>query len=145
MDIVRYCFNIACFAAAFGMTLLWICRYVQDRDSVEVDLKPFDFPIGQYPTLSFCFMNPFENTHLELKTKDNWVEDHLEICSELGRSETPTVVGRNSECKTLTFDSSLFSNGEKENRRTISCPMSKILWTGASTINATIKIIYTPN
>ena len=79
MDIVRYCFNIACFAAAFGMTLLWICRYVQDRDSVEVDLKPFDFPIGQYPTLSFCFMNPFIASKLEKYNDNITVDEYKDV------------------------------------------------------------------
>ena len=59
MAILRYCFNLACFSTAFGMTILWVCRYLHDEDSIQLDLKPFDFPQGQRPMLSFCLMNPF--------------------------------------------------------------------------------------
>ena len=79
MQILRYCFNIACFATAFGMTLLWICRYIQDRDSVEVDLKPFDILKGQYPILSFCFMDPFIASKLEKYNDTITVEEYKEV------------------------------------------------------------------
>ena len=115
-------------------------KFVNCDHSHEVTSKTWNLDITLEPQKSHCFMNPFQNSHLELKIEDgNWTkekEEFLTICSELGRSETQPT-----HCEKLTFDNSLFSNGEKENRRTISCPISKILWTGASTINTTIKIM----
>ena len=42
MHIVQYCFNIACFSAALGMTSFWIYKYFKDEDLSQVDFKPFD-------------------------------------------------------------------------------------------------------
>ena len=56
MNVLRFGFNFACFATAFGMTLLWGCRYLKDEDLPQVNVKPFDMiSDGEYPMLSLCF------------------------------------------------------------------------------------------
>ena len=58
MIIIRYCFNFACFSTAFGMTIFWFYKFLEDEDLVRVNLKPFEtFPQGKYPMLSFCFLD----------------------------------------------------------------------------------------
>ena len=65
MAILRYFFNLACFAVAFGMTVVWFCTYLENEDSVKVDLKVLDFPEGQYPMISFCLRDPFIDSKLK--------------------------------------------------------------------------------
>ena len=65
MVVLRYFFNLACFATAFGMTVLWLYRYSLDEDSVQFFLKPFDFQVGQYPMLSFFLSDPFIESKLK--------------------------------------------------------------------------------
>ena len=56
MNILRFCFDFACFATAFGMTLLWGYRYLKDEDLSQVNVKLFDMlPNGEYPMASLCF------------------------------------------------------------------------------------------
>ena len=60
MVIIRYCFNLACFSAALGMTVYWLYKYAKNEDLVQINLRPFNtFSEGQYPMLSFCLINPF--------------------------------------------------------------------------------------
>ena len=61
----KYFLNVTCFCAAFGMTVLWLLRFSLDEDSVQIDLKPFNFPEGQYPMLSFCLVDPFIESRLK--------------------------------------------------------------------------------
>ena len=42
MNALRVGFNFACFATAFGMTLLWGYKYLKDDDLSKVNVKPFD-------------------------------------------------------------------------------------------------------
>ena len=64
--VFKYCYTIACISTAFGMTVLWICRYSLDEDSVKIDLKQFQFLEGQYPMISVCLVDPF----IESKIKE---------------------------------------------------------------------------
>ena len=59
MVVLRYFFNTACFATAFGMTFYWLYRFSRNDDSVQIDVKPLNFQEGQYPILSFCLFDPF--------------------------------------------------------------------------------------
>ena len=66
MAILRYCFDLACFATAFGMTVFWLYKFGQDEDLVQVKLKPFEtLSYEQRPMLSFCFWNPFIESELK--------------------------------------------------------------------------------
>ena len=69
MLILRYCFNSACFVIAFGMTVVWLCTFLRNEDSVRVDFKTFDFPKGQYPMLSFCLIDRFILSELKKYNK----------------------------------------------------------------------------
>ena len=64
--VFKYCYTIACISTAFGMTVLWMCRYSLDEDSVKIDLKQFQFLEGQYPMISVCLVDPF----IESKIKE---------------------------------------------------------------------------
>ena len=64
-NVFRYCYNIACVATAFGMTVLWMCRYSLDEDSVKIDLKQFHFLEGQYPMISVCLIDPFVESRIK--------------------------------------------------------------------------------
>ena len=78
MHIVKYCFNIACFSAALGMTSFWIYKYFKDEDLSQVNFKAFDeFPQGQYPLISFCVWNPFIESRL--KAYNITPESYIEI------------------------------------------------------------------
>ena len=65
MAILRYVFNLAFFAVAFGMTVVWLFTYLENEDSVKVYLKALDFPEGQYPIISFCLRDPFIESKLK--------------------------------------------------------------------------------
>ena len=65
MVILRYFFNLACFAVAFGMTVVWLFTYLENEDSVKVYLKALDFLEGQYPMISFCLRDPFIESELK--------------------------------------------------------------------------------
>ena len=95
MAFLRYCFNLACFATALGMTILWVCRYFHDEDSIQLDLKPFDFPQSQRPMLSFCFMYPF-------------IEDKLKEYNDTltGQKYTEMLIGSRSHhgFENINFD-----------------------------------------
>ena len=68
MVVLRYCFNLACMLAAFGMTILWLYRYSLDEEDIaKEDFKPFDKPEGQCSMLSFCLLDPV----IELIHKSN--------------------------------------------------------------------------
>ena len=79
MVILKYFFDLACFATAFGMTVLWLYRYSLDEDSVQIDLKPFDFQPEQYPMLSFCVVNPFNEAKLKTYNESLTGDKYLEI------------------------------------------------------------------
>ena len=81
MIILRYVFNLACFATAFGMTVLWLYRYSLDEDSVQIDLKPFDFQLEKHPMLSFCVINPFNEAKLKAYNETLTGDRYLEILS----------------------------------------------------------------
>ena len=57
--VFKYCYTIACISTSFGMTVLWMCRYSLDEDSVKIDLKQFHFLEGRYPIISVCLIDPF--------------------------------------------------------------------------------------
>ena len=61
----RYSFNFGCLCTAFGMSVLWLYRFLLDEDSVKIDLKPFTLFDGQYPMLSFCHEDPFIESKLK--------------------------------------------------------------------------------
>ena len=79
IKIIKFCFNVACFATAFGMTVLWVYRFHQDEDLCQVDMKQFDMlPEEEYPMLSFCFWDSI----LESKLKSfnlTTLESYLDI------------------------------------------------------------------
>ena len=62
---LRYFLKLTCCCAAFGMTVLWLLRFSLDEDSVKIDLKPFNFPEGQYLMQSFCLVDPFIESRLK--------------------------------------------------------------------------------
>ena len=63
--IIRYCFNVACFATALGMTVLWVYRFNLDEDLCQVKIKPFDIiQDEQYPMISLCFWDPILESKL---------------------------------------------------------------------------------
>ena len=64
MAVLRLFFNVACFLTTFGMIVLWIGRYIQDEDKIQLDVRPFDLFEGQYPMLSFCLFDPFIDSKL---------------------------------------------------------------------------------
>ena len=71
MVVLRYCFNLACMLAAFGMTMLWLYRYSLDEDIVKVDFKPFDTLEGKFPLLSFCLLDPvIELIHKSIRSQE---------------------------------------------------------------------------
>ena len=76
MHVLRYFFNSACFAVAFGMTLVWLYTYLQNEDSVRIDLKRFNFPKGQYPMLSFCLIDPFIQSEIKRYKKNLTVKEY---------------------------------------------------------------------
>ena len=66
MIILRYCFNVACFSIAFGMTVYWMYKFWKDEDGVQISLKHFDtVSAGQYPVLSLCFKELFVESKLK--------------------------------------------------------------------------------
>ena len=77
--VVRYIFNLACFATAFGMTVLWLYRYSLDEDNVQMDVKQFNFEEGQYPMVSFCLFDPFIEAKLKLYNETLTGEIYKEI------------------------------------------------------------------
>ena len=78
IKIIKFCFNVACFATAFGMTVLWVYRFHQDEDLCQVDMKQFDMlPEEEYPMLSFCFWDSILESKLNsfnLTTLENYLD-----------------------------------------------------------------------
>ena len=82
MLILRYCFNSACFVIVFGMTVVWLCTYLRNEDSVRVDFKTFDFPKGQYPMLLFCLIDRFILSELKKYNKTLTVAKYKQYLRE---------------------------------------------------------------
>ena len=65
MNILRYCFNLACFSTAIGMTVYWLVKYLKDEDGVQVKLNPSEsLTAMQRPVVSLCFQDPFIESKL---------------------------------------------------------------------------------
>ena len=79
MVALRYIFKLACFATAFGMTVLWLNRYSLGEDGIQFDLKSFAFQEEQYPMLSFCLFDPFIESKLKTHNKTLTGEKYKEI------------------------------------------------------------------
>ena len=79
MYLLRHMFNVACFAIAFAMTLLWLYKYSLDEDIVQLNFKPFDFEEGEYPMLSFCLYDPFIDSKLKEYDETLTREKYLKI------------------------------------------------------------------
>ena len=77
--VFRYCFTMACITTAFGMTVLWVCRYSLDEDSVKIDLKQFHTLEGQYPMISVCLVNPFIESRIKDYNETLSAEKYREI------------------------------------------------------------------
>ena len=70
MLILRYCFNLACFSTAVGMTFYWLVKYMKDEDGVQVNLNPSEkLTTRQRPLLSLCFQDPFIESKLHRYNK----------------------------------------------------------------------------
>ena len=65
MVVLRYFFNLACFLAAFALTIWWLYKFSLDEDSVQFELKSIDFLDGYNPMLSFCLVDPFIESKLK--------------------------------------------------------------------------------
>ena len=66
MEFFKNCFSVACFLAAFGMTVWWCYRYSKDEDLCLVDFKSIESSNDLEELMfSFCLLEPV----LELKLK----------------------------------------------------------------------------
>ena len=81
MVILRYFFNLACFATAFAMSVLWLYKYLQDEDIVQFNVKAFDFKEEEYPMLSFCLYNHFIESKLKEYDENLTPEEYKKILS----------------------------------------------------------------
>ena len=59
MSILRDGFKLACFVATVTMSIKWLLTYLEDADAIQIDLKPFEFPVRQLPMVSICLQSPF--------------------------------------------------------------------------------------
>ena len=67
MNVLRYIFSLACFSAAFGMTIFWCYKFWKDEDLCLVDYKSFESSIDvDYPMLSLCLVDPFIESKLKV-------------------------------------------------------------------------------
>ena len=102
MVLLRYFFNLACFATAFGMTFWWLYRFSKNEDSVQIDVRPLNFEHGQYPILSFCLIDPFIESKLQKYNDTLNIAKYKEIL--LGISPYNGVVNINFDDVTIDFE-----------------------------------------
>ena len=66
MYFLRYCFNFACFSAAFAMTIFWCYNFWKDDDLSLVHYKKFEGSSEvAHPMISFCLLNPVMESKLK--------------------------------------------------------------------------------
>ena len=75
--VLRYIFSLACFSAAFGMTIFWCYRFWKDEDLCLVDYLPYEKAVDIPDlTVSVCFRYPFIESRLRTHntTSDEYVD-----------------------------------------------------------------------
>ena len=77
IKVLRYVFSLACFSAAFGMTIFWLHRFLKDEDLCLVDYVNYQNALDMpQPMVSICIDYPFIESKLQAynANQDAYVE-----------------------------------------------------------------------